>query len=465
MSSTSTLGKSLLYFWYSELILNYIGSGGLTPPKTKLCQQVMDYVKDSNGIEIQDSSGDSIPILCGAEFPDSEDGPWCIWLDLCADCYRKYRTDDMESVSQMSQTSYLSVPSKTLRVTMDGKIGTYEQFGNCGMNRIALDDGSFSVTVNSEDYLENWFPKLSFVDCNHPQCRARATTSCSNPTCVISTCSQHTQETCICAVLHDLSAAGDGRLPPATGDGRLPPPAAAAAGDGRLPPPAAAGDGRLPPPPPADGDGRLPPPPAAAAAAAGDGRLPPPPPAAAADGDGRLPPPAAAAAGDGRLPPPPPPAAAGDGRLPPPPPAAADGDGRLPPAADGDGRLPPATGDGRLPPAADGDGRLPPAGSDGRLPPPADIPFLVPALSIDSVADFFQGFEAGEQKGIHLLGKDCVFEMAALSCDLEKAAIKTKYFVNVKGHGPVDIYKYNKWIFVDAYHSRSNKSIMLLSNS
>jgi hypothetical protein len=207
MSSTSTLGKSLLYFWYSELILNYIGSGGLTPPKTKLCQQVMDYVKDSNGIEIQDSSGDSIPILCGAEFPDSEDGPWCIWLDLCADCYRKYRTDDMESVSQMSQTSYLSVPSKTLRVTMDGKIGTYEQFGNCGMNRIALDDGSFSVTVNSEDYLENWFPKLSFVDCNHPQCRARATTSCSNPTCAISTCSQHTQETCICAVLHDLSAA------------------------------------------------------------------------------------------------------------------------------------------------------------------------------------------------------------------------------------------------------------------
>jgi hypothetical protein len=55
--------------------------------------------------------------------------------------------------------------------------------------------------------------------------------------------------------------------------------------------------------------------------------------------------------------------------------------------------------------------------------------------------------------------------MAALSCDLEKASIKTKFYVNVKRHGPIDIYKYNKWIFIDAYFSKSNKTIMLLSNS
>jgi hypothetical protein len=52
--------------------------------------------------------------------------------------------------------------------------------------------------------------------------------------------------------------------------------------------------------------------------------------------------------------------------------------------------------------------------------------------------------------------------MALFVCDLEKSSVRSKYFVNVRGHGPIDIFKYNKWIIADAFYSKSNKTVTLL---
>ena len=72
------------------------------------------YAKDSSGKDILDDDGERLPVLCGNEFPDLEDGPWSVWLDLCADCHTQHKENDSMS---LAQSQYLTppVPSKTIR--------------------------------------------------------------------------------------------------------------------------------------------------------------------------------------------------------------------------------------------------------------------------------------------------------------------------------------------------------------
>lgn len=87
---------------------------------------MVSYLQDADGEDIVDADGDRLPILCGTEFPDREDGPWSVWLDLCGDCYTSYK--EREAVSQSQHyIPLVQRPTKTVRIEWDGKAGVYQQ--------------------------------------------------------------------------------------------------------------------------------------------------------------------------------------------------------------------------------------------------------------------------------------------------------------------------------------------------
>ena len=126
--------------------------------KTKICQQVVSYLQGADDRDVLDAEGERLPVLCGTEFPDREDGPWSVWLDLCGDCYASYKEREAMSQSQ-HVTPLLQTATKTVRIQWNGKAGVYQQFAGNGTNRIALDDASFDITVSDDDYVVN-YPSL-----------------------------------------------------------------------------------------------------------------------------------------------------------------------------------------------------------------------------------------------------------------------------------------------------------------
>ena len=141
------------------------------------------------------SNGEPVNISCGKQFPDSDDGPHNIYLELCGSCYTAFKKKEQAHPSPEG-----SVPEviQEIRILFGDRPGSYLQYSD-SINRIRLDDRSLDFTLTEEVYLEKWSRELRFLTCHEPQCKEVATIPCARSDCELWFCGKHHRSDSSCS--------------------------------------------------------------------------------------------------------------------------------------------------------------------------------------------------------------------------------------------------------------------------
>ena len=397
----------------------------MTPRETRTCLHVTGFTIGDNG-ERNDT-------FCGSVFPDNDEGPHNIYMDLCGPCYEEFKSGELDS----------SAPevTKQIRITLDERLGIYTRFSD-GNNRIALDDCSLDITVDEDDYFDCWSSKLRFVICFKAGCKGAATHECSNEDCDEWYCSSHIpndEHGCANCDFFQTSPSPTRRTP-------LVGVAFGASSD--------SSDRLGQTPLQLDSESETP------------NGIPLVTPASISEFDNDFGEQGAATSDT---------AGADLGER-----GAATSNTA---GADLGERGAASSGTAGADLGKQGDSVNGLSGKNlSRCLDSAKTPIGSPNSSssnmeeendgsVISTEDFvalmshFGSFTGGQKKPISLWGEAMVHEMLDLNCDIEKNVVKTKYFVDIKKYGKPDIMVLNKWIMIDAYCSISSKKILLLAGS